>query len=206
MAQPLKYVLPNLIIGRVYESKRELVTRNASQFYRIEEKLSADFYRVTTYTPIPGKRGATRRKACATKTLRSCALALVEVDQEPEGLQSEEGALRRAERKRAARAAQPAKESRPPSTGGDKPRPVSVFLAAEVWSEVEAYAADQQRRADANGVEVKITMTEAIRCLVRKGLEAWRPEVASAPAPTPHAPGVSNGAVAKTAAASFFST
>jgi hypothetical protein len=197
MAQPLKYVLPNLIIGRVYESKRELVTRNASQFYRIEEKLSADFYRVTTHTPTPGKRGATRRKACAANTLRSCALALVDFDQEPEGLQSEEGALRRAERKRAA------KTSRPPSTGGDKPRPVGVFLAAEVWSEVEAYAADQQRRADASGVEVKITMTEAIRCLVRKGLDAWHPEVASAPAPTPHAPGVSNGATNK---AAFLST
>lgn len=201
MAQPLKYVLPNLIIGRVYKSERERVTRNASQFYRIEEKLSSEFYRVTTHTP--GKRNATRRQACAANTLRSCALALVDFDQEPEGLQSEEGALRRAERKRAARVAQPAKTSRPPSTGGDKPRPVGVFLAAEVWSEVEAYAADQQRRADASGVEVKITMTEAIRCLVRKGLDAWRPEAASTPAPTPHAPGVSNGATNK---AAFLST
>ena len=199
MAQPLKYVLPNLIIGRVYKSERDQVTRNASQFYRIEEKLSSEFYRVTTHTP--GKRNATRRQACVANTLRSCALALVDFDQEPEGLQSEEGALRRAERKRAARVAQPAKTSRPPSTGGDKPRPVGVFLAADVWGEVEAYAADQQRRADASGVEVKITMTEAIRCLVRKGLDAWRPEVA----PPPALP-ASNGAVVKTAAASFFST
>lgn len=201
MAQPIKYVLPNLIIGRVYKSERERVTRNASQFYRIEEKLSSEFYRVTTHTP--GKRNATRRQACASNTLRSCALALVDFDQEPEGLQSEEGAARRAERKRAARAAQPAKISRPPSTGGDKPRPVGVFLSAEVWSEVEAYAAEQQRRADAGGVEVKITMTEAIRCLVRKGLDAWRPEVVSTPAPTPHAPAASNGTVNK---AAFLST
>ncbi len=134
MAHPIKYILPNLIIGRVYESKRERGSRNTSQFYRIEEKLSADFYRVTTHNP--GKQTRYRRQACATNTLRGCALELLDFDQEPEGLQSEEGVLRRAERKRAeraARAAQPVKASRPPSTSGEKHRAVGLSLASGIW-------------------------------------------------------------------------
>lgn len=173
MANPIKYKLPALVIGRVYKSNCA-PSHGCRDFYRIDQRLSEDFFRATTHTP--GKK--LRTCACSAKTLKGYALSLVDFDQEPEALQSEEGARLRAERKRAS------KVSRAPSTGGDKPRPVGVFLAAEVWGEVEAYAADQQRRADASGVEVKITMTEAIRCLVRKGLDAWRPEATATAAPT----------------------
>lgn len=180
----------NLIIGRIYKATRDAHTKNAGDlYYKPIERLNETYYRLAVYGAKNPKRPATTRVS-AVESLLSHRLALMDFSEEPKAFRSEEGKAwaeqkARDEREAAAAARKAALASRKPSpestpepkqkgesgpSGKPYPRPASVFFSAETYDQIEAFRVAQQAEADARGDGAEVSMTEAIRRLVRIGL------------------------------------
>lgn len=190
---------PHLEIGRIYRVTNTNKSVRTGGFFKPIQKLNDEYFNIISFNANNPRRRSTTRVA-HIRSLLGYGPEIVAYDNEPEGFNSEEGArlleAKQAKAKAAALAAELLNKSKSKKNGskaaGGPPqkklfahdkarRPASVFFAADIFAEIEAFRATQQAESDARGDGAEVSTTEAIRRLVRIGLASRQvPSVAKA--------------------------